>query len=45
MDNLASGLLGALIGSLLTMLYELWAHKMRLRAEITIAVLGWIEGV
>ena len=45
MSNLLSGFLGALIATLLTIFYQIYAQKMRISAEITIKVIEWIENI
>lgn len=45
MDNLLSGIFGALIATLLAIFYEVWAQKIKLRAEIAVVALSWVENI
>jgi len=45
MDNLLSGIFGALIATLLAIFYEVWTQKIKLRAEIAVMALSRVENI
>ena len=45
MQSLISGLIGALIATLLSILYNFIAEQLRFRREIMLAVVSWADGV
>lgn len=43
--NLISGLIGALIATVLAIAYDFYMQRARLKAEMSIIVLSWVDGI
>ena len=43
--NLISGLIGALIATVLAIAYDFFMQRGRLRAEVSIIILSWVDGI